>query len=230
MRGNKIKKYIILVCVLSVVAVLFSAGYQLQRKQKAKQLYRDIRAQLELYPCNLPADGYSICYYQKGAEEYLFFQSDGATIVGRRNQEDEVYYIGESMCVDKTGAVVAPAFSKQDLLDAIEEGVACYLDQADVTYTYHKPSGGALPMWISPLDPCYLRLQRPGYPDHMEVMTGDDTEKGRYVHWNILAPDESVLLYLAVSDISSTYGRTYVPGWGDIPTQIIDLQLHSEQQ
>lgn len=230
MGGNKIRKFIILVCAISVAAVLFHAVYQLQCRQKAKQLYQDICVQLAQYPRSLPADGYSVCYYQKGSEEYLFLQSDGMTIVGRRNQGDEIYYAGESVCVDKTGTVVAPAFSKQDLQDAIAEGVARYLDQADVTYTYHKPFGGTLPMWISPLDPCYLRLQRPGYPDHMEVMTGDDTENGSYVHWNILAPDESVLLYLAVSDISSTYGRTYVPGWGEIPQQLVEPQVHSEQQ
>jgi len=228
MRRNKIRKFIIFVCVLSVAAVLLIAGCQLLRKKKAKQLYQDICAQLELYSYNLPANGHCVCYYQKGVEEYLFFQNEGVTIVGRRSQDDEFYYVGESLCVDKTGVAVESAFSKQDLLDAIEEGVVCYLDQADVTYTYHKPFGGTLPMWIYPTDPYYLRLQRPGYQDHMEVMTMDEGENN--LRWNILAPDESVLLYLAVSDISVSYGKPYVRGWGEIPQQLIDRQLHSEQQ
>lgn len=230
MCRNKARNCIVLACVLSVAVALFNAGYRMWRNQKAKQLYQDICTQLEQYPYNLPVDGHSVCYFQNGAEEYLFFQNDGVTIVGRRNQEDEVYYMGESVCVDKTGAVIESPFSKQDLLDAIEEGVACYLDQADVSYIYHKTSGGTLPMWIYPTDPYYLRLKRSGYPDHMEVMTSDDTENGSYVRWNILAPDESVVLYLAVSDILTSHGKTYVRGWGEIPQQLIDHQLQAEQR
>lgn len=227
MRRNRVRYIIILVCVLSAAAALFSAGYRMWHNQKAEQLYQNICTQLEQYPRSLPVDGCSVCYFRDGAEEYLFFWNDGVTIAGRRNQEGEIYYVGESVCVDKTGTEVESTFSKQAFLDAIEEGIAFYLNQTDVTYSYHKPSGGALPMWISPLDPCYLRIQRTGHPDYMEVMTGYEGETGTYLHWNILTSDETVVLYVSASDISASYGRTYVPGWGEIPTQLIDRWLPS---
>lgn len=222
MRRNRVRYIIILVCVLSAAAALFGAGYRMWHNQKAEQLYQNICTQLEQYPCSLPVDGCSACYLRDGAEEYLFFRNDGVTIAGRRNQEGEIYYVGESVCVDKTGTEVESTFSKQAFLDAIEEGIAFYLNQTDVTYSYHKPSGGALPMWIYPTDPYYLRLWRPSYPDYMEVMTMHGRENGTVLRWSILAPDESVMLYLAVSDTSVPCGETYIQGWGEIPAQLID--------
>lgn len=213
-----------LVCIILIIAVL--SVFQVQNQKKAaEEMYEDFCTALSAYPA-LPAPFVSgFCQFEKDGIKYLTVQNEGENITAVRFANGETMYCHDGV----TYRVSDDGLEKteSDMADAngiIASGLASFLSDDAVLYTYHRPSGSELPLWIYPDDPPYLRIKREGYGEYMETMiySGSDPYE---VRWCITksASKEDTKLFLRASDHSITDSALYVHGWGDIPEDVLKM-------
>lgn len=220
------KKIVLISLVFAILIIAVLSVFQVQSQRKAaEEMYENFCTALSAYPA-LPASFLSgFCQFEKDGIKYLTVQNKGENITGVRFANGETMYChnGITYRASDDGLIKA----ESDMVDVngmIGSGLASFLADVTVLYTYHRPSGSELPLWIYPDDPPYLRIKREAYGEYMETMLYSGTEP-REVRWCITksASEEDTKLFLHASEHSITASALYVHGWGDVPEDVLKL-------
>ena len=218
------KKIIVLVCCFIILIAALSVYRSHMNKVAAGELYAYISTELSDYPSLSDSYISTTCYYQSEGIHYFLLLNQETYITGKQfpSGRTEFYYNDAVYEIVNSELVKTETIASNDVLDVLRVAVASLLDDDTFTYTYHKPSGRDLPIWIGPLDPDYLLLSRPLYAKYTETMKHSYTYTGiEKIQWSIATSSEDTILYLRVLEgpISDSDMRT--PGWETLPDGVI---------
>lgn len=213
---------IFIAAAVLVCAVVLSCHYR--RQAAADEMLVNMKTVLKDYP-ELPVSFVSnFCCMKTDGIQYLWMEMGGRRVTGRRipDGQTEYCFAGETY-LETDGILTVSERDMEDITPVFKQTVMSYMQDPQITYTYHKPFGRDLPMWIYPTDEAYLLIQREGYHGYTENMVYEnrDTEA---VRWCFLESGENVLLYLNAAD-ARFKNINYVRGWGYIPQAVIDFLL-----
>ena len=219
------KKFVQIILVITLILLLITAAiwgavtYQNRvKQQKAEHLYGNIQTILKEYPDLPDSYGYTKLYYQDGTYEYMLFRNGEKQITARRDANGEtVYYTeGKTWSLDSDGKLTETGIAADPVENIVREAVDALLAEKEITYSYHLAAGIPLPKWVYEGEE-YLRCHREKHPEFlMEVMVQDEEDYGEYVHWNIIGPDETVVLFLFACpymDAPNSAGEDVLFGW-----------------
>ena len=224
MKKYKRETILLSTCILIVGLVIFSVNITDSVDTKATALYQKVYDACSSYPALNDPFVSTACYYYDGSNEYLLLECGQECITGTRSKDGGTIYVinGQRWMVDKNSTSKITSTETDYVSDIIGAAVTNFLSNEDIMYTYQKPRGSALPLWVYPDDPGYLRVERPGYEDCVEVMVLKEDEKGQQLRWNIAQSPENVTLYLFASDYIFPANVLYVHGWGEISESITE--------
>jgi len=177
---------------------------------------------LKDYP-NLPASFVSnICFLEKDGTQYLWMEMGGRRVTGRRTSDGRTEYCIDGVTYLETdGTLTRSETDMGDISGVIDTCVTGFLQDSQITYTYHKATGPSLPMWIYPLDDAYLLVNRDGYEGFTETMlyANGDVEE---VRWSFLLSQDRVVVYLSAADIRFQ-NLENIHGWGQVSQEAVDF-------
>lgn len=217
------KKIVFILITCLVLTAIVSALHFYNNKKAAEEMYNTVYDALIDYPVLSEHFAATVCHFEKDGVKYLVIQNEAETITGRRfaSGETEYYYNGIRYRVFNN-EVTETDSDVVDVMEVIHSAVASLLADETATYTYHKPSGIPLPLWVYPYDPGYLLIKRETYSDYMETMIYSDTES-REVRWSIAHSEEDTVLYLYAAENLFSKPIIGIHGWGDIPEVVTKL-------
>jgi len=227
-KGASMKKIVFFASCLIILIVVLSIYGSYTKKFAADELYTYISSELSDYPSLHAPYVSSICYYQSEGIHYYLLWNQEKYLTGRQlpDEKIEFYYNGTVYEIINSELVETGAVISDDVLDVFRVAIASLLDDETVTYTYHKPSGRDLPIWISPLDTDYLLLRRELYAQYTETMKHSYTytEKEK-IQWSIATSSEQTILYLRVLEEPISHSDTRTPGWANLPDGVLNCLL-----
>ena len=206
--------------LLLIAAVIFGivTHQNRVRQEKAALMYDKIQEILQDYPDLPEGYGYTKLYYQDETGAYMLFRNNARQITAKRSADGEtVYYTGgKTWCLDSEGKLTETGTAEDSVESVVRAAVGALLAEKEITYSYHLAAGIPLPKWVYEGEE-YLRCHREKHPEFlMEVMVQDEEDYGEYVHWNIIGPDETVVLFLFACpgmNAPNSAGEDVLFGW-----------------
>lgn len=213
-----------------LIALALSIIQVWSENKAAQKMYKDFSTTLSTYPVLSNPFASSFCQFESEGIKYLTIQNDGEFITGVRLADGETTYCHNGITYQVSNdEMVETGYDMVDVNEIIGSNISYLLSDETVSYTYHKPSGRDLPLWIYPYDPAYLRIRRESYGECMETMMYSDTEQFE-IRWCITksSSDEDVELFLCVFDESISSSSLYIHGWGQVPDDILKILVTAE--
>lgn len=229
MKNSK-NVYKIIFCVVILIAFFLFflvQDNQAKEQQQADAIFAEVQSVFFDYPELPERYKYAEVYYNNGIDEYMLIINGEQKISALRDiLQKPVYYFGDYIWTpdldEKFGEADSSVKSVQEIVAA---AVKELLGAQDITYSYRPARGLNLPMWVYP-DEQYIQCIREAAPENMEVMVYDRDDHGQYIRWNIITPDENVMLYLfartGIQELRENKSA-YVRGWGEIPDGIYSV-------
>ena len=212
-----------LIACLVIVIVIVSVCCSYNKKRAAEEMYHCVYDVLIDYPALHSPFAATVCHFEKDGIKYLIIQNGEKAITGRQlaNGETEYYYNGISYSVFNN-ELTENGSNVVDVVKILRLAIASLLSDETVSYTYHKPSGRDLPLWVLPIDQSYIIVERELYSDYMETMVYSAAEH-KEVRWSIANSEEDTILYLYATGELFLKPILGIHGWGDIPESVTKL-------
>ena len=218
------KKVIIFFCFVVLLVIVFSVYHSHIEKAAESELYVYLSKNLCDYPTMYTPYCASLGYYKSNGEGYLLIQNQGEYVTGRQSPSGivEFYHNGKAYKFIDSELIETCDADSDYILEVFRSGIISLFEDKTVTYTYHKPSGRDLPIWVSPLDSEYLLVERGGYADYTETMIYSNSGS-KAIRWSIAKSEKDTELYLRIAEQPVSAFKTFIPGWGEIPEVVFDL-------
>lgn len=215
---------ILLALIILFVSVLW--GWHAQNDKKAaEEMYKNFCTALSDYP-TLPVPFISsFCQLEKDGIKYLTIQNEGEFVTGVRFANGETLYFHNGNAYYASDAkLVKTEYDMVNVNGIIDSYLSSLILDNTVLYTYHRPTGAELPLWIYPDDPPYLRIERGSYSEYMETMIYSDADPWE-IRWCITksSSDEDTKLFLHAAEDRLPASTLYIHGWGNIPEDVMKL-------
>lgn len=201
------------------------------------QIFYSVRDFAVRFPENTAPYEYVEFYYCDGTTEYLILQNEGRRICCVRPvtqeeateptapkhifsseapaeaQDPAVYYMdGKIWQINSEGELTQTGLAESPVEQIAKDLIVTLLSDESFTYTHHRTSGGAVPLWIG-YRQNYLDCIREKYTDSGEIMACGSS----WIQWNIVKDSQHAVFYLH-ADIqhAQTERIPNVPIWGDV--------------